>query len=453
MLRALVIFTGLMFASVTSGQEKPAYPSIEYQVAHTHELKPHRRTFPTNGVERRAKQISLALVVSPQGDVVDAKPSGDGEAMKFWPKVRGEVQRWKFTPFEKDGKPITVSVEEYVALTPPERLPSIHVAAPVIQKNSKIEISLRRTTCFGACPSYLVTVTTEGIKFEGQSYVVARGKHTDMVDVDEVRKLAQKFVAADFYSMDERYRAGVTDNPTYVLSITIDGQKKEVLDYVGSWVGMPAVITDLEEEVDTLAGSMRWVDGRNGLIQALQAEKFEFHTVEAQVMLKVAANRGRADTVQDLLAAGVPLLPIPGTNPPDLHSEENYLLRVGWLTCGARYPEVLQALMEAGASRNDQLDKDQALAAASGRGELKGLRTLVEYGANVNARDERGETPIFHAANEESMQFFIDHGADLTIRNDEGETAEDAAGVHGPAARQEALRRAIQRFNEHQQAK
>ncbi len=49
------------------------------------------------------------------------------------------------------------------------------------------------------------------------------------------------------------YRAGVTDNPTYVLSITIDGQAKKVVDYVGSWEGMPMVITELEDEVDTLA--------------------------------------------------------------------------------------------------------------------------------------------------------------------------------------------------------
>jgi hypothetical protein len=453
MLRALVIFTSVMLTSVRSGQEKPAYPSIDYRVAYTHELKPHRRTFPMKGIEGRSNQISLTLVVSPQGDVVDAKPSGDGEAMKFWPKVREEVQRWKFLPFERDGKAITVRVEEYVDLTPPERLPSKHVPAPVIQKNSKIEISLRRTACFGACPSYLVTVTTEGIKFEGQSYVVARGKHSDIVDVDEVFKLAQKFVASDFYSMDGKYRAGVTDSPTHVLSITIDGQKKEVLDYVGSWVGMPAVITELEEEVDTLARSMRWVDGRDGLIQALQAEKFEFHTFEAQFMLKVAANRGRTDTVHDFLAAGVPLQPIGPTKPPEMYSEENYLLRVGWLTCGARYPEVLQTLMEAGASRDDQRDKDQALAAASGWGDLKVLRALVEYGANVNARDGRGETPIFNAANEELMQFFIDHGADLTIRNDKGETVQDAAGIHGPAAREEALRKAIQRFNEQHSAK
>jgi hypothetical protein len=92
--------------------------------------------------------------------------------------------------------------------------------------------------------------------------------------------------------MDAVYRAGVTDNPTYVLSITIDGKAKEVEDYVGSWEGMPAVITELEDEVDTFGRTERWIEGRDGLVRALQAEKFNFKAFEAQVMLKEAASRG-----------------------------------------------------------------------------------------------------------------------------------------------------------------
>jgi hypothetical protein len=74
-----------------------------------------------------------------------------------------------------------------------------------------------------------------------------------------VRKLAARFIAADFYSMDPRYVASVTDNPDYYLSITIDGRKKEVHDYVGQWEGMPAVVVELEDAVDELAQTSRWI--------------------------------------------------------------------------------------------------------------------------------------------------------------------------------------------------
>jgi hypothetical protein len=59
--------------------------------------------------------------------------------------------------------------------------------------------------------------------------------------------------------MDAEYRESATDNPTYILSISIDGHTKKVVDYIGVSVGMPAVITDLEDAVDTLARTDRWI--------------------------------------------------------------------------------------------------------------------------------------------------------------------------------------------------
>lgn len=107
-------------------------------------------------------------------------------------------------------------------------MPKSHVTPPPLTKDSKVTITLGRSGCYGSCPSYKVTISTNGIIFEGYGYVAARGKHVDSVEADEVRKLAKKFIVADFYSMDAVYRAGATDNPTYVLCIAIDGQTKKV---------------------------------------------------------------------------------------------------------------------------------------------------------------------------------------------------------------------------------
>jgi len=97
---------------------------------------------------------------------------------------------------------------------------------------SKVSISLQRSGCFGTCPFYTVTVSTKGIVFDGDFYVVAQGKHAAVTDGKKVRELANRFVAADFCSMEEKYVASVTNNPTYILSIDIDGHAKKVEDYV-----------------------------------------------------------------------------------------------------------------------------------------------------------------------------------------------------------------------------
>lgn len=558
----------LLTIFVCASDERPsANPSFEYEVVRTHELKPHRRTIPLDGVQPGFNQLHLTLTVSQAGDVIDVDANGDKDAMKFWPQVEGEVRHWKFTPFEQNGIPVTAQIEEYIDLVPPERLPKTHIAPPPIRQDSKISISLERTGCYGTCPSYTVTITCEGITFEGSSYVAARGKHLTQVDASAVRKLAARFEATDFYSMESRYVASVTDNPTYVLTISIDGHEKKVVDYVGEWEGMPVAITNLEDEVDSFADTKRWIEGGSGLVPALQAEKFNFQSFEAQLILKEAATRGQTETVQGLLAAGVPLYPVPGPKP-----KEPYIAvpfdHVGLLTSSGGHFQTLQLLIDAGAGRNDQSDKDLALVNAARSGDVESVRALIAYGANpnadlgkatvveeggggtlegpgagsvliyaaesgnpemvkeilryhpnleardqegktaifaagdshnddkegarvacvqllaeaganvnardkdgntplhetfltdveqellklgadVNARNKDGETPIFTTVDDQAIPLLIEHGADLNIRNNKGETVVEAAKERGPA-RMEALRKALQSLVQNQ---
>lgn len=426
-----------------------SYPSFDYDAAQTHELKPHRRTIPMAGAQPWLSQLQLTLTVSPQGDVVgaDVVANGNSESLKYWPRVQGEVRQWKFTPFEVDGKPVTAQIEEYVDFVPPERLPAVHVKPPVIRPYAPIEITLQRTGCFGACPSYRVTVSTDGIVFEGGDYVVASGRHIDKsVDVDGVRDLARRFVAADFYSMDPSYRADVTDNPTYILSISIDGHKKEVEDYVGSWVGMPSIITELENAVDSFARTDRWIKGSDGLVGALQDESFDFHTFDAQAMLNEASSRGEAATVRQLLQAGVPLTPLPAPKAaePDAAVTTD---DADWLNAASSHPAVLEILIQAGASKDDQTDKDLALAGAANAGDVDAAKALIAYGANPNADLSKlvagylgggiqgqgeGNVLIYAAmsGNPEMIKEILRYHPQLEGRDSAGETALFAAGEY-----------------------
>lgn len=555
MIRATIALACLLLSGVRlwGAEKQAAYPSFDYDVARAHEIKPHRRTVPHVGVGEGFNQLHLTLTVSPSGDVLDATAEGDGKILKFWPELRAEVLRWKFTPFKKDGVAVTAKIDEYLDLVPPERLPSIHMPAPEVRPDSAVAIALSRSGCYGSCPSYKVTVSTDGIVFEGGSFVVATGRHTEAVDQRVVRELAKKFVAADFYSMDDQYVAGVTDCPTYTLSISIDGHSKQVVDYVGLWVGMPQVISDLEDEVDAFARTERWIEGTEGLVPQLQVECFNFKSSAAQAILKEAAIRGETATVRDLLAAGVPLDPLPA---PTSKGDE------GWLYAAGSHPDVLRIFIDAGAGKNDQEDKDLALAKAANSGSLAAVQQLIAYGANpnadlskltftedaggvatqstgagsvliyaassgnpevvreilryhpnleardregktamfaaaewrssdqdgvlvecvrllaqagadvnardrdgntplhetyltdveeellklgadVNARNNDGETPIFTTVDDEAIPLFIAHGADLSLRNKQGKTVWEAAKDKGPQ-RQAALERAIQ---------
>ena len=78
-----------------------------------------------------------------------------------------------------------------------------------VRPNSEVTITLSRFGGFWGGPAYTVMVGTDGIVFDGEAYVVASGKHTDTTNADELRKLARRFVAAKFYSLNDEYIARV----------------------------------------------------------------------------------------------------------------------------------------------------------------------------------------------------------------------------------------------------
>jgi len=58
---------------------------------------------------------------------------------------------------------------------------------------------------------------------------------------------------------------------------------------------------------------------------------------------------------------------------------------------------------------------------------------LLKLGADVNARNKDGETPIFTNVNADSVALFIRYGADVTIRNSKGQDVVEADNYSGPA--------------------
>jgi hypothetical protein len=107
MTRLLVLFLLVLFLLSSlplAAQTSPA--TIKYDEARLHELKPHRRSIPVDGITGAFNQLHLTLTISPAGDVTHAEASGDALSEKYWPSIEGEVSQWRFTPFEQSGHPI-----------------------------------------------------------------------------------------------------------------------------------------------------------------------------------------------------------------------------------------------------------------------------------------------------------------------------------------------------------
>ena len=204
--------------------------------------------------------LTFEIVVSADGRVESATPAGDER--RHVDEGRAIEMARTFKPWTRDGKNISVHARDDVMILPPERW-ALHPRSFRERwdlQNVKIELS--RSMCYGRCPAYSVTIWGDGsVHFDGQRYVQVPGKHDARIAPDAVMELVRQFESAKFFAAGDKYIAEVTDNPTYTLTLSVGGKTKTVTDYVGEQVGMPLVITDLENAVDEAAGTKRWIKG------------------------------------------------------------------------------------------------------------------------------------------------------------------------------------------------
>lgn len=99
-------------------------------------------------------------------------------------------------------------------------------------------------------------------------------------------------------------------------------------------------------------------------------------------------------------------------NSDTLHTKKN-------MAAVERYESILW-LLDPQAMINGQLIKGTAL------GDFKKAKDALEKGANVNARDNQGLTPLMYAAangHEEILELLLEYNADIHARNKKGRTA------------------------------
>jgi hypothetical protein len=263
----------LAVALIAQAAQQPAAPAVEVTTQEAMQHRTSKLLFLRVAREQRTggsfSNIKVAVTVDARGAVVSANAlRGQSARGDYGPAIYAEaeslVHALHYTPFERDGHPVAVKFSEYVSLLPPELTPETHVPFPEIKDRASIKITLRRTSCFGACPAYRVEVNGDGtVVFQwegGRDTEVHRGA----ISEKSFFVLLHMFEMADFYSLRDSYRLGVTDLPTCFTSIEIDGHRKQVEDYAGRQVGMPLAVSELEDTIDQLSGAAFWVKSRTG---------------------------------------------------------------------------------------------------------------------------------------------------------------------------------------------
>ena len=122
-----------------------------------------------------------------------------------------------------------------------------NIVKDLIKKEENTLIALRKTGCFGDCPSYNVSIDKEGqVTFNGKQYVLVEGVKEFKLSDDEFKQLSEKLAKNKFSSFK-----GVYDNPnimdlpsTYILH---DGKQVQVRLWNDE---VPEELMDLHEYIE-----------------------------------------------------------------------------------------------------------------------------------------------------------------------------------------------------------
>ncbi len=123
-----------------------------------------------------------------------------------------------------------------------------------------VVITLKRSVCFGICPTYNLTIYGNGtVVYEGTENVNITGIQISNITENNIRQLISEFKKINYFSLNETEIAShiVYDAPVFTTSLTINEKTKTIKHYE---TAEPKQLTDLENKIDEIANSSQWID-------------------------------------------------------------------------------------------------------------------------------------------------------------------------------------------------
>ena len=115
---------------------------------------------------------------------------------------------------------------------------------------------MKRTACYGTCPQYKITIYHHGlVRYEGKMFVDKIGCFEAMLSDRLIHEIKLKLYNVNFFELQQEYDSHITDVPSTILNINLDGRKHEVIDRFNG----PVSLKDLHRLIDNHVDSViKW---------------------------------------------------------------------------------------------------------------------------------------------------------------------------------------------------
>jgi hypothetical protein len=281
-------------------------------------------------------------------------------------------------------------------------------------------LTLERIGTACSCPTYSVRISAGGeVTYRGTTFVRVTGPVTGRIPAMSVQALLSTIERIGFFEFADEYafirtadghQTFVTHVPTTVVRVTQNGRTKRIEDHLGA----PESLRELEQQIDDIAGTRRWVRIDPSTLSQMAAAGRPPSRAQMQELLRTALYADDVDVIEALLQMGAGPNELPGN---DLSGATLPLIIVrsaaaarALIAAGADAsavdgygqaplrqaaslsPEVTGVLLQAGAAVDMPVDRSgtTALIVAAGVGNLGAVKLLLAAGANPRSRISSG---------------------------------------------------------------
>lgn len=191
------------------------------------------------------------------------------------------------------------------------------------------------------------------------------------------------------------------DSGTLWLPIAAVTGMTEMVDMA---IAHGADVNAKSELFDATALQMAVGEGRDEVVERLITKGADIHvtTPEGQTLLHLAAIEGHKTTAELLIAKGT-----------DVNAKDNRGATPLWYAEDSGHAETAALLREHGAKKEAPA---VSLHEAAANGDIEQVKALIAQGAEVNAKDENGQTPLLLALNRDHLEvaeLLVSSGADV----------------------------------------